>query len=211
MVAAANDPGERGGSRAARWLLAPPSCGDQLPARVPRAAPRRSSLRLPLSLPGSSTIYPDGLLDLRSLGHPDRTAPAVAAQEDVERAPPAVAGAGGGEAEHDARRAPAREPRLEPLLQHRRLVLRVAAAAVHDEHAAMPEHDRLREEAVHGDARGRRRHAMQVEVVLPGEVTATEPAEHARVEPDDRPLDVLARVADVEAGSTPGQIGERGE
>jgi len=53
MAAAANDPGERGGSRAARWLLAPSSCGDQLPARVPRAAPRRSSLRLPLSLPGS--------------------------------------------------------------------------------------------------------------------------------------------------------------
>src|SRR6266446_1909370 len=53
MAAAANDPGERGGSRAARWLLAPPSCGDQHPARVPRAAPRRSSLRLPLSLPGS--------------------------------------------------------------------------------------------------------------------------------------------------------------
>src|SRR5439155_20052316 len=52
-AAAANDPGERGDSRAARWLLAPPSCGDQLPARVPRAAPRRSSLRLPLSLPGS--------------------------------------------------------------------------------------------------------------------------------------------------------------
>src|SRR5207249_8416510 len=39
MAAAANDPGERGGSRAARWLLAPPSCG--------------ASLRLPLSLPGS--------------------------------------------------------------------------------------------------------------------------------------------------------------
>jgi len=53
MAAAANDPGERGGSRAARWLLAPPSCADQHPARVPRAAPRRSSLRLPLSLPGS--------------------------------------------------------------------------------------------------------------------------------------------------------------
>src|SRR5207253_462831 len=35
MAAAANDPGERGGSRAAEWLLAPPSCGDQLPARVP--------------------------------------------------------------------------------------------------------------------------------------------------------------------------------
>ena len=39
MAAAASDPGERGGSRAARWLLAPPSCG--------------ASLRLPLSLPGS--------------------------------------------------------------------------------------------------------------------------------------------------------------
>jgi len=53
VAAAANDPGERGGGRAARWLLAPPSCGDQHPARVPRAAPRRSSLRSPLSLPGS--------------------------------------------------------------------------------------------------------------------------------------------------------------
>src|SRR5207253_7663619 len=39
MAAAANDPGERGGSRAAGWLLAPPSCG--------------ASLRLALSLPGS--------------------------------------------------------------------------------------------------------------------------------------------------------------
>src|SRR5438876_5122996 len=47
MPAAANDPGERGESRAARWLLAPPSCG------VPSGTPRRSSLRLPLSLPGS--------------------------------------------------------------------------------------------------------------------------------------------------------------
>src|SRR5207244_13619872 len=138
-------------------------------------------------------------------------APPGAAQEDIERARTPVAGAGGGEAEHDARRAPARQPRLQPLLQHRRLVLRVAAAAMHDEHAATPERDRLREEAVHGDARGRRRHAMQVEVVLPGEVTAAEPAEHAGVEPDDRPLDVLARVADVEAGSAPGQVGERGE
>jgi len=53
VAAAANDPGERGGSRAARCLLAPPSCGVQHPARVPRAAPRRASLRLPLSLPGS--------------------------------------------------------------------------------------------------------------------------------------------------------------
>src|SRR5204863_10108601 len=41
MVAAANDPG------AASGVLAPPSCG------VPSGTPRRSSLRLPLSLPGS--------------------------------------------------------------------------------------------------------------------------------------------------------------
>jgi len=47
MAAAANDPG------AASGVLAPPFCGVQFPARVPRAAPRRSSLRLPLSLPGS--------------------------------------------------------------------------------------------------------------------------------------------------------------
>src|SRR5947199_5769353 len=155
--------------------------------------------------------YPDGLLNLRSLGHPDRTAPAVAAQEDVERARTAVAGAGGGEAEHDARRAPALEPRLEPRLQHRRLVLRVVAAAVHDEHAAMPEDDRLREKAIHRDACGLRRHAVQVEVVLPGEVTAPEPAQDTGVEPHDRALDVLARVGDVETGGAAGQVGECGE
>src|SRR5207302_1583504 len=44
MAAAANDPGERGDSRAAEWLLAPPSCGDQPPARVPRAARRAERL-----------------------------------------------------------------------------------------------------------------------------------------------------------------------
>src|SRR2546428_13707330 len=53
MAAAANDPGARGASRGARCWPAPPSCGDQPPARGPCAAPRRSSLRLPLSLPGS--------------------------------------------------------------------------------------------------------------------------------------------------------------
>jgi len=41
MAAAANDPG------AASGVLAPPSCG------VASATPPRSSLRLPLSLPGS--------------------------------------------------------------------------------------------------------------------------------------------------------------
>jgi len=41
MPAAANDPG------AASGVLAPPSCG------VPQGTPRRSSLRFPLSLPGS--------------------------------------------------------------------------------------------------------------------------------------------------------------
>src|SRR2546426_3715956 len=54
MPAAATDPG------AASGVLAPPSCG------VPSGTPRRSSLRLPLSLPGSfaslAMIYPDGLL-----------------------------------------------------------------------------------------------------------------------------------------------------
>src|SRR5216110_73593 len=59
-------------------------------------------------------------------------------------------------------------------------------------------------------ARKRSTATRAVADVMPGEVTAAEPAEHARVEPDDRPLDVLARVADVEAGSAPGQVGERG-
>src|SRR5213592_4398983 len=51
MAAAANDPG------AASGVLAPPSCG------VPSGTPRRSSLRSPLSLPGSfaslTMITPD--------------------------------------------------------------------------------------------------------------------------------------------------------
>src|SRR6266487_686986 len=90
MAATANDPGERGGSRAARWLLAPPSCGDQLPARVPRAAPRRSSLRFPLSLPGSfaslamvaptASCAPAGPLPAIGLEHP--VLPRGAALED---------------------------------------------------------------------------------------------------------------------------------
>src|SRR5881396_1478893 len=87
MAAAANDPGERGGSRAARWLLAPPSCGDQLSAHVPRAAPRRSSLRLPLSLPGSfaslTMIYPDGLLE--RLPHAQVDLPARVTARRLER------------------------------------------------------------------------------------------------------------------------------
>src|SRR2546426_11201269 len=97
MAAAANDPGERGGSRAVRWLLAPPSCGDQPPARVPRAAPRRSSLRLPLSLPGSlaslTMVYPD-----RLLGAPEDERHVVAAEavgrgeRGAERRPPAGRG-----------------------------------------------------------------------------------------------------------------------
>src|SRR5256885_1832009 len=80
VAAAANDPGERGGSRAGQWVLAPPSCGDQLPARVPRAAPRRSSLRFPLSLPGSfaslamgaptASCAPARPLPAIGLGHP---------------------------------------------------------------------------------------------------------------------------------------------
>src|SRR5437667_3334808 len=70
MPAAANDPVERGGSRAARWLLAPPSCG------VPEGTPRRSSLRFPLSLPGSfaslATITPGRLLGRRAADAPCR-------------------------------------------------------------------------------------------------------------------------------------------
>src|SRR5438094_7876326 len=143
--------GERSGGarRQPRCQMAARSSLLRRPPPGARPAHRTASVVAALAALAPRLVhhYPDGLLNLRSLGHPDRTAPAVAAQEDVERARTAVAGAGGGEAEHDARRAPAREPRLEPLLQHRRLVLRVVAAAVHDEHAAMPEHDRLPEEA----------------------------------------------------------------
>src|SRR5436189_2166943 len=90
MAAAANDPGERGGSRAAEWLLGPPSCGDQLPARFPRAAPRRSSLRLPLSLPGS-------FASLTTITRTDSSGRGPALDDDD-----AVAG-GGGEPGREAR------------------------------------------------------------------------------------------------------------
>src|SRR2546426_5756842 len=89
MAAAANDPGARGASRAARWLLAPPSCG------VPSGTPRRSSLRLPLSLPGSFTSLtmitrtdswaPSGRLGLRRRRPAPQRAERDAARDDVER------------------------------------------------------------------------------------------------------------------------------
>src|SRR2546428_12319685 len=53
MAAAANDPG------AASGVLAPPSCG------VPSGTPRRSSLRFPLSLPGSLASPATGCPDRR--------------------------------------------------------------------------------------------------------------------------------------------------
>src|SRR5438034_11316577 len=51
MAAAANDPGERGGSRAAGWLLAPPSCGVPQARLVGRrcACRSRSPARSPRS------------------------------------------------------------------------------------------------------------------------------------------------------------------
>src|SRR2546422_9711486 len=81
MAAAANDPGERGGSRAAGWLLAPPSCG--------------ASLRLPLSLPGSfasltmitraDSWAPSGRLGLRRRRPAPQRAERDAPRDDVER------------------------------------------------------------------------------------------------------------------------------
>src|SRR5205823_5422411 len=140
-------------SSTAPWRVGPP----------PRRASTPSKKSVPAATANSAAGSHRHAGQTRAPGSnaaaPRRTTPsAAAAQEDVERARTAVAGARGGEAEHDARRAPAREPRLEPLLQHRRLVLRVVAAAVHDEHAAMPEDDRLREKAIHRDACGLRRH-----------------------------------------------------
>jgi hypothetical protein len=52
---------------------------------------------------------------------------------------------------------------------------------------------------------------VQVDVRLPRVVAAPQPAEDARIEPDDRALDVLARVADVEAGAAVDQIGQESE
>src|SRR5438477_11515668 len=50
VAAAANDPGERGGSRAARCLLAPPSCGavsnTRRASRAPQLVGRRCACRL---------------------------------------------------------------------------------------------------------------------------------------------------------------------
>src|SRR5438876_2408322 len=86
MPAAANGPGARGASRAARWLLAPPSCG------VPEGTPRRSSLRFPLSLPGSfaslATITPGRLLGRRAADAPCRLL--IGVFDAAEVAPEAV-------------------------------------------------------------------------------------------------------------------------
>src|SRR2546428_451929 len=65
VAAAANDPGERGGSRAARCLLAPPSCGaaSNTPraARAPHLVRRRCACRsrspAPLSPPAAGATH----------------------------------------------------------------------------------------------------------------------------------------------------------
>src|SRR6185295_8556907 len=52
---------------------------------------------------------------------------------------------------------------------------------------------------------------MQVDICLPREVAAPEAPRDPRVETDDRALDVLARVTDVETGGTLHEIREGGE
>src|SRR2546422_3622629 len=67
MAAAANDPGERGGSRAARWLLAPPpaASNSRRASRAPHLVGRRCACRSrsPARSP-RSPCYPDSLLEV---------------------------------------------------------------------------------------------------------------------------------------------------
>src|SRR5437762_706462 len=93
MAAAANDPGERGGSRAARWLLAPPS----LRRPTPGARPARRTSSVVAALPALAPRlvrlahhgYSDRLLD----GGRRRPAVSTSASSVTPRAFPAAGGA----------------------------------------------------------------------------------------------------------------------
>ena len=64
--------------------------------------------------------------------------PELLAQQHVDRAGAAVGGPRGAEGEHAVADAPARQPHLQSLLEHRDALLGAVAAAVDDEHAAPP-------------------------------------------------------------------------
>src|SRR6185369_179347 len=85
------------------------------------------------------------------------------------------------------------------LLQHRHLVLRVEAASVDDEHAAMALACAADDEPLECLAGLRSRLPVQIEVGLPCEVPAPQPADEPRIEPDDVALDIFARLADVKS------------
>src|SRR5713226_2927037 len=59
-------------------------------------------------------------------------------EQDVHGAGAAVMGAGAGESQHVPSKSVGGHPALERFLQHRDLVFRMQAAAVNDQHAALP-------------------------------------------------------------------------
>ena len=131
-------------------------------------------------------------------------------KKHVDRAGAAVGRARGAEREHAAADAPARQPHLEPLLEHRDALFGAVAAAVDDEHAAPPVGARGDEEALDLDARLVAGVAVQIEVRLDGVVARAQLAEQALVDAGADALDVLVGGADVEDAGAVDQVGERG-
>src|SRR4051812_45000255 len=155
----------------------------------------------------AALIDGSGSLALRAVEDRDGLLRATATPEQhVHRARAAIGRTRGGEREHQPTDPAVRQPVLEPFLQHRDLLSRVATATVHDQHAAMAVARRRHHETLDGVARRRGRHAVQVERRVIRELAVTQPAQDTRVETDDRALDVLARVADVEAASARDEI-----
>src|SRR5262249_29729053 len=108
------------------------------------------------------------------------TAPA---EQDVQCAAAAVAHARAGAGEYQARPRAACQPGHDAVFEHRDLIFGVQTAAVDDQDAALALALRGGEEAVDCDACFLRRHAVQVEEALVGEITGAQTADESAVEP----------------------------
>src|SRR5262245_44938773 len=163
------------------------------------------------ALPGGATGRTVGALLLRAFGDANGLRTTLAPQQHVERAGAPVTRARGRECQHRLGDAAMGEPGLELLFQNRRAVLGVEPTPMDDQHASPAGTEAVQDEALDGIVRLCRGQAVQVEMSLPREVASSQPADHPRIEPYDKTLNVLARIRDVEARDPGHQVGERGQ
>src|SRR5262249_61292245 len=118
-------------------------------------------------------------------GHPERPfGAAIAAQQDIQSAGAAVVRTRAGERQNQPRPLTARQPGREAALQHRDLILRIAAAAVDDQHTALAVLIRFGEERFDGGTCLVANHAMEIEMSLTREITGAHPPPQTRIQTD---------------------------